>query len=438
MVITKFLFFYSVFLFSLCMNPVKIYSQEIPEETGQYFTINRNSLTKLSPTDITRFDQISELGAKKIVAIGETAHGAETMSEIAYQLIRRQIEHNGCRLVLTELSLEMMLSFNRFVQGDESFSLDSLLTSFNMDFISLNSLKEFCLWLREYNRDAAEKVWFLGADYSHSSIECIYLCDYLYNVNKIKDSPAVIQLYRNIYGALFTGNYTDALTTFSDSYHLLEEAVGQTEAAIIKHCISTLDSMIKSSRKDGFKMETARDSVMFVNTDFLMNLIKPEKTVIFQHWSHVNYMEGGFPVSRLRPFGSYLKEKYDSSMYCLSIRSQCGSYLSAVMDTVKMKFFMTVQQMEEPPTGSLEYYLSQVRDNFFHVPSSVFPMLSLQARIIGNRKYPIEFTDVSIAGEDGILFIRRSEAFYYPPEKFNEPLETKTTGMLVKHLNIYK
>jgi len=65
-------------------------------------------------------------------------------------------------------------------------------------------------------------------------------------------------------------------------------------------------------------------------------------------------------------------------------------------------------------------------------------MLSLKARFIGNKKYPIEFTDVSTAGEDGILFIRRCEALYYPPEKFNEPIETKTTGMLVKHLNIYK
>jgi len=348
MVITK--FFYSTCLFLFCTNPVKNY---FSEEMGQHFTINKDYLTKLSSTDITCFDQIPEIGAKKIISIGETAHGTETMSEIAYQLIRRQIEHNNCRLVLTELSLEMMLSFNRFVQGDESFNLDSLLYSFNMTFISLKQTKEFCLWLREYNRDAAEKVWFLGADYCLSSIECIYLCDYLYNVNKTKNSPVVIQLYKNIYDARFTGDYTDALTTFSDSCHLLDEAVGKTEAAIIKHCISTLDNIIKSKKNDGFKAETARDSVMFVNTDFLINLLKPEKTMIFQHWSHVNYMESGFPVAKLKSFGSYLKEKYDSSLYCLSIRSQRGSYLSAVMDTVKKDFFMTVQQMKKPPKGSL-------------------------------------------------------------------------------------
>ena len=175
--------------------------------------------------------------------IGESVHGTETMSQIAYQLIRRHVEENDCRLVLLELSLDRMLLFNRFVQGDESFHIDSLINTFDLDLVSIKQLKELCVWLKEYNQSREDKVWLLGADFYMSSFESVSLCEYVYIVNKTKNDPALKKLHKNIYDALFEGNYTNALHTITESYTSLEHAIGETEAAIVKHCITALASL---------------------------------------------------------------------------------------------------------------------------------------------------------------------------------------------------
>ena len=232
------------------------------------FKINNKDVTLLSMNDLSCYEQIPELKTKKIVAIGETIHGTETMPKIAYQLFRNGILKNNCRLALLELPLEKMLLINRFVQGDNSLDIDTLINAQTLDIYSVDELKSFCLWLKTYNKEAKEKVWFLGADYCHSSIECIYLCDYLYSLYSTTNDATVLQLYQNVMDAVFTADYTDAFETFSNSYTLLEAAVGEIEAAIIKHCITTLDNMIKSTNNDVLQAQIARDSVMFVNTDF--------------------------------------------------------------------------------------------------------------------------------------------------------------------------
>jgi erythromycin esterase-like protein len=134
------------------------------------FQLRKSDVTPLSYTDPSSFDRIPELQTKKIGAIGERIHGRETMNDIAYQIIKQHVEKNRCRLVLLEISLEVMMSFNRFVQGDRSFNIYTLINRFNLDLISVKQLKEICLWLKEYNKTAKEKILLLGADYYVSSM----------------------------------------------------------------------------------------------------------------------------------------------------------------------------------------------------------------------------------------------------------------------------
>ena len=420
-----------------CINPVKAQSH-LMDSNGidKRFKINEKEILPLSLKNEASFDIIPELKTKKIVMIGETIHGTETMHKVGFQLIRRLIEKNNCRLVLLELALEQMLSFNRFVQGDDSFDIDSIMYSFNIELITTRQLKEFCLWLREYNKNTNEKVWFLGANYCLSPVEFIHFNDYLYNVNITKKNTVIKKLYMDVRDEVFRGDYTKAINTVKESYISLEEAVGEMEAAMILQCITMLDNMLKVNANDFLQAQIVRDSVMFLNTDFLINLLKPEKTAIFLHWGHVNYVEGGFPVGKLKPFGKYMKQKYGDDLFCTSIRTANGSYLTAFRDSTNNNFYFTVKQLDAPQTGSLEYFLSKTKKDYFFAPSALFPMSFLPVRSLGNQIADKQYLDFPLIGDDGILFIRQCEPLDYPQEKLIQPINPKTDLLVAKHLKI--
>ena len=152
---------------------------------------------------------------------------------------------------------------------------------------------------------------------------------------------------------------------------------------------------------------------------------------------HTNDETGDYPNVQIKPFGKYLKEKYENDFFTVSIRTQNGAYLTAFVDTSNSEHKqpqMIIDQLDEPPSGSLENYLSQIDMDYFYVPTSVFSMHSLQQRVIGNKKVKEQFMDLSAHSTDGILFIRHCDALFYPPEKINTGRQSiKVFLMIGKH-----
>ena len=79
--------------FLFCINPAKAQSHFMDSKgMDKRFNINKKKILPLSSKNEASFDIIPELKTKKIVMIGETIHGTETMHEVGFQLIRRLIE----------------------------------------------------------------------------------------------------------------------------------------------------------------------------------------------------------------------------------------------------------------------------------------------------------------------------------------------------------
>lgn len=413
------------------INPPENRNDESGEKDTM-FRLEKKAVMPLSLNKTPRFDRIPELKTKKIIAIGETIHGTETMNQMAFQLIKHQIKNNNCRLVLLELGMEKMLSFNRFVQNDASFDIDSLIDQSKAILISSKQLKEFCVWLKDYNKTAKEKVWLLGTDFSRSSFDRIYICEYLYNLNRFEQNPAIYKLYQSIYDEMFFGDFTNTLQILSDSGLIIKNIIGKTETEIIKYNITQIHEMKKTYANDRVKMYSLRDSIMYVNTEWLFDLLKPEKVAIFQHWAHVNYVIG---ADDRKPFGGYLKEKYGDDVFCTSICAQKGDFLTHERDTVASKAYMAIHKLEEPPSGSLEYYLSEVKESAFYVYTSALPLKSMPRRSVGNTDLIRQFGVVApVRNTDGIIFVHHCDAIDYPRALLNEPI-VFDYGIISKHGN---
>ncbi len=95
-------------------------------------SVDETKYAQIPPSAIQHYDALlaSPIMDKKILALGETIHGTQTMNDLAFSLIKERIEHHNCKLVLFELPLEETLYLNRYVKNDERYTLDFILRRF--------------------------------------------------------------------------------------------------------------------------------------------------------------------------------------------------------------------------------------------------------------------------------------------------------------------
>ena len=100
---------------------IKIGGKDINEgplpSTPIMANLKKSEIISLSLSDTNSFKRIPEIGNHKIVALGETIHGSESINEAAVELIKYQVLHNQCRFILLELPTEQSLYWNRYIQG---------------------------------------------------------------------------------------------------------------------------------------------------------------------------------------------------------------------------------------------------------------------------------------------------------------------------------
>jgi hypothetical protein len=109
------------------------------------------------------FSQMKELKNKKIIGIGESAHYTKEFPKIAFSLIKHNILHNNCKLVVLEYPFFYGLKLNLFVREETSFDINSL-DDRNKHWISSEEIN-FLLWLKDYNKTAKRKVSIVGMDF---------------------------------------------------------------------------------------------------------------------------------------------------------------------------------------------------------------------------------------------------------------------------------
>jgi len=352
------------------------------------------------------FDNIKLFNEKRILAIGESVHGSESFNKIANQIIKYQVEHNNCKLVLIELFIEQTLSMNRFIQGDDSLNVDTLLYDIRNHCFSYAQIKDLLLWLKSYNQTTDNKVWLMGFDsecWNDRGALYINVANYLCDLNKKLNNPIIDSVcYELMYSESYTERYYKEPIRKLKSNEKIKELIGEKEFQILIHSLEALTKVKNMGSNDFMR----REKILFDNAQFMIDLIcsPKESVVVYGHFCHINYK---YSEKLIYSFGHYMKQYYHDQYSGICMLAAQGEIFSLSTD-----FILAAYPLQQPPKNSLENGLfTQTSEDCNFIPVEALSNSYAMIRDIGFYNLKDIFPIISHKNRiDAFLFIRESEA----------------------------
>lgn len=343
------------------------------------------------------FDKIDAIKDKKIIGLGESVHRNVCINNLVQQFILQKAEENY-KLILVERPMERCLLFNRYIQeADFEINFD------NSDDARLANLLRS---LKQYNlqKSNKDKIKLYGIDYNLANPisnkrdnTAINLFDYITTVNKGLNNRELDQLAI----LLMDDDWQKAILFLDKEENKIMQSniLSREEYQSIKHILAVSYSM---GVENDIRV-IARDSVMFINTKFLMdNICKDdERVIIYAHSGHLNPVST-YPVVPCSPFGYYLKKEYQNNYVSLLLSIGAGNTLANIGAVG-----LDSRDLKSPPKGSIEYELNTFDTEISYLPlTSEFDRL-MYSRFIGSHFAPNEFYPFNLyQRHEGILFIK--------------------------------
>ena len=369
--------------------PIRILQKLSENDNLKYTSIDIENKIELA--------EINEINDKKIIGFGESIHGNDDIKNLAYQLILQAIESQNCKLVLLELPMEKSFAYNRFIQ-DKNYTFDSLLLIDQM-------MNDFLNKLRLFNSDKADdsKVKLLGIDYNsiYSSTQnsAMDIFDFVVQLNQKTNIPEIDQFLL----MLMKEDWSQAITFLNDHKKEVQKILTIDEI----ECISHILNVSKKMGKSGIERFINRDSVMFINAEFLIDKFAAannNKTIIYGHAAHINPVST-YPAVPCTPFGHYMqityKEKYSPLLFLI------GNGISMAYDE---RFNRKDNVLSNPPENSVEYWLNTIDENISYIPiTSELDKLTL-SRFKGSHHILQDFFPFNLYQRyKGIFFIKNTD-----------------------------
>lgn len=310
---------------------------------------------KISPKDLLPIDEMRHLPImdKKILAIGETAHGTGTLCDMAVSLMKERIQNHGCRLIMIETSMMASLSINRYIKNDGRFTLSDMSRILGTSIFS-DSIVSFLQWLKEYNSTHNNEVSMFGFDrgdvWKVTSI-ALDVFDFLYTLNTQRVASIDTICRRLLYA-----EYKDAdLLPLLDNNHDLEQLVTKEEMVLLGYCFRQL-------KKKPFIIRLAeRDEKMAEVAELLASLyLTPTNTAtLYSHVLHSGYLSDSRLLSRIsKNMGGLLKDRYQEDYACIGLATCKGSARFFDKEDAGYEY----QTLQSAPIGSLEYEICSKSD----------------------------------------------------------------------------
>lgn len=351
---------------------------------------------KCTPIDLKTgkgLEEITDLKNKKIIALGESIHGNNSIKKLVNQIIYQTIKKQNCNLILLERPLEKTLSLNRFIQSSK-YKIDSIEILEPETRSLLNNL-------RIYNSDRKNKIKLLGMDYnsicSATQNSSMDLFDYITQLNKdIKNTE--VDKFAIL---LMKKNEEKSIKYLKEHRINIQKVLTADEVDCIFHILN----LSKKIGKDNIKRFFKRDSVMFLNTKFLIEKLSPSKdskTIIYGHAIHINPIST-FPAAFTKSLGTFFKIKYkeEYSSFLLSIGKGSAKSLDS-------EYNQTSNLVKRNPKTSIEYFLSSLNKKTFYTSTTThFNKLTL-SRFKGQYNTLQEFYPFNLYQRyNGIFFISK-------------------------------
>ena len=240
-------------------------------------------ITPLDTVDLYQNISISE--GKKVVALGESVHGSSTIEYYKYELIKKLILENKCRLVLLESPITYTPYWNLLIQGklpEEKLRKTIVQWQIMSGNFNGDQMTDFFLWLREFNLKASEndKVYIAGnvdATFPELVFNPLYetICVYHDKLNNQSstisnesDKDIIYNLMRLLAGRM---QAEEALIYMEKNTRHLKDVMGNLNYDIFYYTLSRrvfLDTLKTSEQV--LRNFQSRDYFMFQNSQWFM------------------------------------------------------------------------------------------------------------------------------------------------------------------------
>ncbi|SFT68969.1 erythromycin esterase [Lishizhenia tianjinensis] len=116
---------------------------------------------KLSSSDFQAWDSIFK--NKQIIGLGESTHGTHEFTPMRHKLFKYLVEHHGFNTIFIEADYSATQRLNRYINGAEDTLLMALMELQYWAW-KTEGMKDFIVWLRDYNKTAPHKIQLVGCD----------------------------------------------------------------------------------------------------------------------------------------------------------------------------------------------------------------------------------------------------------------------------------
>lgn len=361
------------------------------------------------------YSQIKLFDKSKVLALGETFHGSATFTKVAAEIMKYQVMHNHCKLILLERPITQSLLFNKYVHGDNSICLDSLL--YPDKFPLGEELKEFMNWLKDYNQSTTRKVSLYGIDVEPMIKEDLFwVCEYLLAVAKNKNIAEI----RSFCCQLIDMDSSTDIVVAAQQIPELREALSQKEYSVFIRTLEYLKGRFEIKDDKSSNIFLLRDSLMNSYTNFLIDELvdlSKEKVVIYTHLCHAAFSCD--PTYLNKMLGTYLRQKYKDDYACIALTVGEGPFLT--IDSNKF----VIKSLNPPKLNSIEYAMDRLGYDYCYANVCDDSYSGCKIRNFGSTVNQNVYSNLSSLPSfmSGIIYVKQSRPFFIPKDLLNKKIK---------------
>ncbi|MES2650814.1 MAG: erythromycin esterase family protein [Bacteroidota bacterium] len=373
--------------------------QQVAKENA--ITIGKKEISAFSTTNYKAFKVavaplIKQMGAKKVVGLGEGTHGTAEFYKIRFWISRILIEDYGFTYIAFENDLSDVWLLNQ--QLSTTNNLNTLMKNHLMSIWQNEETKEMLAWVKKYNADHKKKVIISGIDYPLLKPDVDMLLAVLAKANNqamlsaanglLKAAALQDEAWIGMNDKAYKANMKAVLAGSKKGYVTTDSLEKQVQSSNFPTLLKAEAQLALANLKQGFAPfygmveEAERDSLMAHNAALILKGSN-DKMIVWAHNAHLGKVKiyGG----AVGGTGDYLLKLFPNNYFALGTGTANGTFAGTVDKRPTNSNPMITNTLEKPIKDSWEELFSAtgVPNFYFSTSTTKFKQTIKPLRFIG-------------------------------------------------------
>lgn len=424
-------------------------------DMSQCFNEYTPEIDNLSVVPLPLIRDLDEFQHKKIIGLGESAHGCRDIRFQVFEIIKySSLEDRNLKLICFELPVDMVMNWNLYVRDmlpeNYRYKIMDEIKKTSGDIQMVDLLDD----IRGINRKRkeSEKIHVVGLDLRD---EAFYVFEYLQAYKKMSEDKSFLtdvfqrmgtlhydkQENRNdmIFGIFGrradpdSVNYRNLVRMIEENRQLRELMDQDDLRFLTGGFLLNIPTRNDAFEDDSGQISSQRDEYMWKVFQLAMECYAPgvsDRVMIYAHSEHLSRTYNPNSIStilKIKALGCYLADYYGDDYWAVSFHAGEGYYKSSSNGTK-----INMYDLQEALPGSFEWAADKVYFDRFYCRNLDLDSIFL-FRVVGNRPRSSQFYSLSKDRFDGYIYIRETASS--PPDAYDIKTEYKRERIMKYYID---